>query len=148
VSKKALTATKMKAKDVVDAWNSLYLIGADLTHLGQTFVAGVKGYGSDDGFGNDWNHLETPNMRFHTVLGSHAYRYGLSYLPGDLNTIKSNLLRGLDPVAFHKFRKQLNIVARTKDLKEMEKAVTFSLLDSRRYAVCLLFLYLPSRTFD
>ncbi|KAH8689785.1 hypothetical protein GQ44DRAFT_744815 [Phaeosphaeriaceae sp. PMI808] len=133
VSKKALKTAKMQAKDVYNAWNSAYPAGATLASLGEQFVTGVKGFGSDDDFGNDWNNLKSPNMRFYTVIGSHAYRYGLSYLPGDMNTIKSNLLRGKDPVALRKFTTQLNkAVSKGTDLKTMESAVTFLLTGIQR----------------
>jgi chitinase len=127
LSNKALTTAKMKAQDVAKAWNSAYPVGASLTYLGEKYVTRVKGYGSDDDFGNNWNNLKTPNLRFHTVLGSHAYRYGLSYLPSDMNTMKSNLLNGKDPVAFAKFRKNLNIALKATDLQKIENAVTFLL---------------------
>ncbi|EUC49054.1 glycoside hydrolase family 18 protein [Bipolaris oryzae ATCC 44560] len=133
VSKKAMKAAKMSAKDVAAAWNAVYPAGATLKWLGEQVVANVPGFGSDDGFGNDWNNLKTPNMRFFTVIGSHAYRYGLSYLPGDMNTMKSNLLRGLDPVALGKFTKRLNkVVAKGTSLKDMEEAVTFLLTGIQR----------------
>lgn len=149
VSKKALTAAKMKAQDVYDAWNSVYPVGAALTDLGQKFVTGVKGFGSDDDFGNDWNNLRTPNMRFYTVIGSHAYRYGLSYLPGDMNTMKSNLLRGQQPFALNKFKGQLKIVALTKDLQEMETAVTYLLTGLQKVrSLSFPFFTSLSRTFD
>jgi chitinase len=127
MSKKALVTAKMKVKDVTDAWNKVYPAGAILTNLGQQFVAGVKGFGSDDDYGNDWNNLDTPNKRFYTVIGSHAYRYGLSYLPGDMNTMKNNLLNGKNPVAIGKFNTALRKAAKSTDLKEMETAVTFLL---------------------
>lgn len=143
VSEKALKTAKMQAKDVYNAWNSAYPVGAILASLGEQFVIGVKGFGSDDDFGNDWNHLKSPNMRFYTVIGSHAYRYGLSYLPGDMNTIKSNLLRGNDPVALRKFTPQLNkVVAKGTDLKTLESAVTFLLTRIQRVSI-LPFLSSP-----
>jgi chitinase len=145
VSKKALKTAKMNAKDVYNAWNSAYPAGATLTPLGEQFVTGVKGFGSDDGFGNDWNHLKSPNMRFFTVIGSHAYRYGLSYLPGDMNTMKNNLLNGDDPVALKKFTRNLNkVVAKGTDLKAMETAVTFLLTGIQRVSILPFFLHLLS----
>lgn len=148
VSKKAPKTAKIQAKDVYNAWNSAYPAGATLASLGEQFVTGVKGFGSDDDFGNDWNNLKTPNMRFHTVIGSHTYRYGLSYLPGDLNTIKSNLLNGKQPIALGKFMLRLNkVVAKGTDLKTLESAVTFLLTGIQRVSI-LLFLSHLSPTFD
>ena len=88
----------MKASDIVEAWNSLYPVGAKLHPLGAAFVTGVEGYGTPDAYGNDWNNLRTPNMVFYTITGSHAYRYGLSYLPADMNVIKKNLLSFDNPI--------------------------------------------------
>jgi chitinase len=145
MSKKALVTAKMKVKDVTDAWNKVYPAGAVLTNLGQQFVVGVKGYGSDDDYGNDWNNLDTPNKRFYTVIGSHAYRYGLSYLPGDMNTMKHLLLNNKNPISPDKMRAALNKAAKATDLKEMETQVTYLLTGIQRVRnLPLLSLTLPS----
>jgi hypothetical protein len=61
-SGKILVAATMNAEDMIEAWNSLFPPGTVLTSLDQAFVTGQKGDGSDDGFGNDWKNLRTPNM--------------------------------------------------------------------------------------
>ena len=94
-------------------------------------MTGVKYYGTLDEWGNDWNKLTNPNMRFHTVIGSHAYRYGLTYLPADMNTMKSNLLRDNDPIALDKFTTQLNKAAGSGPAEAI-KAVSWMLSGIQR----------------
>lgn len=108
LSGKTMKAAKMKAEDIMKAWNAAYPAGAVLHSLGEAFVTGVTGFGKPDAFGNDWNNLLTPNMRFHTVIGSHAYRYPFTYIPNEMNRWKSSLLvTGRAPISEVKFDKAL-----------------------------------------
>ncbi|KAF2130126.1 glycoside hydrolase family 18 protein, partial [Dothidotthia symphoricarpi CBS 119687] len=125
-SKKMLT-TPMKVEDIISAWNAVYPAGATLHQLGNAFVTGVEGYGDKlDEWGNDWNTLRTPNMVFHTILGAHSYRYGLSYLPADMNIMKKLMLLGQNPIGIDPFTKALEAAAGT-DTKKAVQAVSFLL---------------------
>jgi chitinase len=77
-SGKILVAATMNAEDMIEAWNSLFPPGTVLTSLDQAFVTGQKGNGSDDGFGNDWKNLRTPNMY---LSGTVIYRSPLVFCP-------------------------------------------------------------------
>jgi hypothetical protein len=136
VSGKKMVTPPMKVSDIINAWNSAYPAGAKLTPLGAAFVTGVEGYGTPDEFGNDWNNLRTPNMVFHTILGSHAYRYGLSYLPADMNLMKKLMLLGQNPVSFGAFSKALEAAAST-DTEAAIKAVSFLLTGLQKVRLAL-----------
>ncbi|KAF2009039.1 glycoside hydrolase family 18 protein [Aaosphaeria arxii CBS 175.79] len=134
-----LKAAKMKMTDISKAWNAQYPASAVLTNLGQAFVTGVKGYGTPDRYGNDWNKLTTPNMRFHTVLGSVAYRYSLTFVPNDINRFKAALLAtGKTLISSDKFSETIAIAAGT-DIQAATKAVNELLTALQRVYVTVAF---------
>jgi hypothetical protein len=141
LSGKKMVSKVMDPQVIVDAWNSAYPAGATLYNLGEVAVTGVKGFGKLDNYGFDWNKLTTPNMRFFTVIGSYSYRYSLSYLPSDMNIIKSTLLRGLkNPIAKTVFDAQLALAAGA-DTKEAIEAAKFILTSLQRVRKTFLPLF-------
>lgn len=59
-----------------------------------------------------WTPPLTPNDRIFEIIGSYAYRTGMSILPRDMNYIKKNLVGGAQPMALSTFNTALRNVAK------------------------------------
>jgi chitinase len=97
------SGAKMKAATLdplklVNGWNKLYDVS--LPQIG-AIVTDVKG----------WTKPLTPNERIFEVLGSYAYRGGMSLLPRDMNGFKRNIIIGNMPMDLVKFRGHLKDAA-------------------------------------
>ncbi|KAK2803673.1 hypothetical protein FQN50_006889 [Emmonsiellopsis sp. PD_5] len=94
-----LKAQVVDPQKLLDTWNKAYDV--TLPRIGAV-VSDVK----------DWTPPKTPNDRVFEIIGSYAYRTGMSLLPGDMNLIKKNIVNGNQPMAPAAFTKALNLVAK------------------------------------
>ncbi|KAK2766602.1 hypothetical protein FQN53_006662 [Emmonsiellopsis sp. PD_33] len=94
-----LKAQVVDPQKLLDTWHKVYDV--DLPRIGAV-VSDVK----------DWTAPLTPNDRVFEIIGSYAYRTGMSLLPGDMNLIKKNIVNGNQPMAPAAFNKALNLVAK------------------------------------
>ncbi|EGE82986.2 bacteriodes thetaiotaomicron symbiotic chitinase [Blastomyces dermatitidis ER-3] len=98
------SGAKMKSvtidpQKLLDGWNKLY----DVT------LPRIGAIVSDK---PDWTPPLTPNDRVFEIIGSYAYRTGMSILPRDMNYIKKNLVGGAQPMAISTFNTALRDVAK------------------------------------
>ncbi|PVI08690.1 glycoside hydrolase family 18 protein [Periconia macrospinosa] len=112
----------MDPQVMIDTWNTPFPRGLTVPNIGQVFFTGVVGYGTPDSWGNDWNVLDTPNKLFYTIIGSYAYRKSLTYLPSDLNIIKRDLMKGHNPMALEKFKRELKTAFTATSLAASRKS--------------------------
>jgi hypothetical protein len=103
-------AGPVDAKALYDALMTKFPSGTKIPNLGQGIVQGIKGYGSVDKYGVDWNAPKNGLELYMTTYGSWGYRYPFIYFPGDMNTIKSKLLSGLKPLAETTITEQMKLV--------------------------------------
>ena len=68
--------------------------GMKLPKLGQATIDGLKGFGSTDKYGVDWNAPKNGLEFIMTTYGHWGYRYPFSLLPADMNGIKNRILSG------------------------------------------------------
>lgn len=105
VSGELPTGLKMKAptldpEDLYNAWHRAYSnihtlpqIGVDLT-----------------GLRRGWRLPITPNDRLFEIIGSYAYRTGMTLLEGQMNGIKGRIFGGLAPLGEKPFGKAMDAV--------------------------------------
>jgi hypothetical protein len=84
--------------------------GINIPDLGQGILKGIKGYGSVDKYGVDWNAPKNGLELFMTTYGTWGYRYPFIYLPADMNGIKSKLLSGLQPLSDSKIKEKMGLM--------------------------------------
>lgn len=102
---KAATLDPLK---LVNGWNKLYDVS--LPQIG-AIVTDVKG----------WTKPLTPNDRIFEVLGSYAYRGGMSLLPRDMNGLKKNIIVGHMPMQLTRFRAYLKAAANDGNEEAVKK---------------------------
>ncbi|EEQ34605.1 symbiotic chitinase [Microsporum canis CBS 113480] len=111
-----LKAAKLDPEKVYNSWNKLYTItlpqiGVDLS------TSTLRG----------WTKPETPNDRIFEIIGSHAYRGGMSLLESEMNGIKGRIFRKYNPMGPGTFAKALDTVAIghiPEHAKDAEEAAT------------------------
>lgn len=83
--------------------------GTKIPELGKEIVEGIKGYGSLDKFGVNWNVPKNGLELIMTLYGTYGYRFPFIYLPTDMNGIKNRILSGKDAIAEDKLTKQMTL---------------------------------------
>jgi chitinase len=95
---KLMKAAKLDLAKLLAGWNKVYDVSLPL--VGQ-LVTDVKG----------WAALMTLNDRVFEILGSYAYRTGMSFLEAEMNIIKMTLWMGKNPMAIGVFNDHLKTIA-------------------------------------
>lgn len=109
-SGKTMQAAKIDPQRLIDLWNKVYSVS--LPRIGAE-VNDVSGLVDP----------VTPNDRIFTVIGSYAYRTGMTFIPKDMNLIKRDILGGNNPQAIAKFNKYLKAVVDNGDLVAAKKII-------------------------
>ncbi|KAK0669896.1 bacteriodes thetaiotaomicron symbiotic chitinase [Cercophora samala] len=105
-ARKGLELGKLNPQVLLDIWHKPYPANIHLPQLG-VIVNDVKG----------WTAPVTPNDRIFTIMGSIAYRAGISVLPNDMNKIKMALVLGNNPMAPARFHDEMGKVLLNADIK-------------------------------
>ncbi|KAJ6142824.1 bacteriodes thetaiotaomicron symbiotic chitinase [Penicillium samsonianum] len=93
-----MKAAKIDPANLLAGWNKVYDVSLPLA--GQ-LVTDVKG----------WAAPMTPNDRVFEILGSYAYRTGMSFLEAEMNIIKMTLWMDKNPMAIGVFNDHLKTIA-------------------------------------
>lgn len=89
-----MKAAKLDPQKLLDGWNKAYDV--TLPRIG-AIVSDVSG----------WTAPVTPNDRIFEIIGSYAYRTGMSFLPKDMNLVKRDILRQFAPMSMTNFKSYL-----------------------------------------
>jgi hypothetical protein len=81
--------------------------GTKIPDLGLGIVEGIKGFGSLDKYGVDWNAPKNGLELIMTTYGHWGYRYPFIYFPADMNGIKSRLVSGTPAIGEQILKKQI-----------------------------------------
>jgi chitinase len=92
---KQLKAMVLDPQKLLNGWNKIYDVS--LPRIGDV-VKDVKG----------WIAPVTPNDRIFEIIGSYAYRTGMTLLPGDMNLLKRNIMAGHNLKDITKMNKAIN----------------------------------------
>nr|KAI0406599.1 hypothetical protein F4802DRAFT_556676 [Xylaria palmicola] len=103
--------TKFDPLDILNGWNQKYPVS--LPRIG----AIVKD-------ATEFVEPLTPNDRIYEIIGSYAYRGGLSFLPGDMNLLKRTLLAGNNPLGgLSGWKTLVNNIGKSGDIVSAEKLI-------------------------
>jgi hypothetical protein len=102
-------AGKVDAVALYNALMTKFPSGTKIPDLGQEILQGIKGFGSVDKYGVDWNAPKNGIELLMTTYGTWGYRYPFIYLPADMNGIKSKLLSGIKPIADQIIKDQMKL---------------------------------------
>ncbi|OJJ42141.1 hypothetical protein ASPZODRAFT_20739 [Penicilliopsis zonata CBS 506.65] len=96
-SGKTMQSSILDAVKLINGWNKVY--DTTLPRIG-ALVTDVAG----------WTPPVTPNDRIFEVIGSFAYRTGISFVERDINSAKLNLVKGYNVMALRRFKGFLDAV--------------------------------------